>query len=115
MPTETPLHDATPLDSTPLDSTFPDAADEHRIPRLVRGVRMREDAVRGGWVLLAPEKVFKLDQSGREIMSLVNGERSVAEIIDTLVERFDADRAVIATDVAQYFSGLSVRQVIEFS
>lgn len=110
MPTDPPLHD-----SIPQDSTSHDSAEEHRIPKLVRGVRMREDAVRGGWVLLAPEKVFKLDQSGREIMSLVNGERSVAQIIDILVERFDADRAVIAADVAHYFNGLSVRQVIEFS
>jgi len=33
-------------------------------PRLPRGVRLREDRVRGRWVLLAPERIFEIDCPG---------------------------------------------------
>lgn len=85
-----------------------------RVPALSRGVRMREDKARGGWVLLAPERVFKLDDIGRAVLDYTDGVRSEAEIIDLLAARYSADRAQIASDVAQFFDGLSQRRVLEF-
>jgi len=40
-------------------------------PRLPRGVRLVHNEAQGGWVLLAPERVFKADAIAAEVMRLV--------------------------------------------
>jgi pyrroloquinoline quinone biosynthesis protein D len=69
------------------------------VPAFNRGFRLRHDDVRGAWVVLAPERLFMLDGPASEVMQLVDGARSLDEIVDTLAARFDAPREVIATDV----------------
>ena len=44
------------------------------IPRLPRGVKVRRDETRGGWVLLAPERAVKLDDIGAAIVCTLQGE-----------------------------------------
>lgn len=69
-------------------------------PAFNRGFRLRHDAVRDAWVILAPERLMLLDAPGVEVLRLVDGVRTVGEIVDVLAARFDAPRGVIATDVA---------------
>ena len=73
-------------------------ADDAR-PRLPRGVRLREDKVRDRWVLLAPERVVKVNPIAVEILKLVDGKRTLGGIIDDLAARFAAPREVLTTDV----------------
>ena len=47
--------------------------DPAAIPALPRGVRLHHDRVRGGWVLLAPERAVTLDTIAHAILSEVDG------------------------------------------
>ncbi|GAC1347544.1 MAG: pyrroloquinoline quinone biosynthesis peptide chaperone PqqD [Acetobacteraceae bacterium] len=75
-------------------------------PTLNRGFRLRYDDVRGAWVVLAPERLFLLDESAAEVMQLVDGARTIDGIVDALAIRYDAPRAQIAGDVAAMLQDL---------
>ncbi|TAM11164.1 MAG: pyrroloquinoline quinone biosynthesis peptide chaperone PqqD [Nevskiaceae bacterium] len=90
----------------------PSAVTEAAVPRLGVGVRLHHDAVRDTWGLLAPERLFKLDAQATEIMKLVDGQRSVAGIVDSLVVRYHAPRDVIARDVCAMLQGLADKNVV---
>lgn len=57
-------------------------------PHLARQVRMEWDPVREQQVLLAPEGVLVLNQTGATILSLCDGERTVVEIVEELRGRY---------------------------
>ncbi len=61
-------------------------------PRLPRGVRLKHDEVRGEWVLLAPERMLKLNPVSVEILKRCTGDASLAEIVDDLAKAFAAPR-----------------------
>ena len=82
-------------------------------PRLPRGVRLVHNEAQGGWVLLAPERVFKADPIAAEIVKRCTGEASVAEIVDDLAKTFNAPRERIMTDVSAMLTGLADKQLIE--
>jgi pyrroloquinoline quinone biosynthesis protein D len=82
-------------------------------PRLARGVRLRADAVRGGFVLLAPERVLTTNATALEVLKRCDGVRSVPAIVDDLAQTFSADRARIAADVAALLAGLAAKRMIE--
>ncbi|RKR06670.1 pyrroloquinoline quinone biosynthesis protein D [Kushneria sinocarnis] len=86
---------------------------EATVVRLPRGVRLRHDQARGGWVLLAPERVFQLDAIAHAVVERVDGERSVAGIIDDLAISFDAERQRIHDDVLALFRSLIDKGVME--
>jgi pyrroloquinoline quinone biosynthesis protein D len=86
--------------------------DEAR-PRLPRGVRLREDKVRSRWVLLAPERVVKLNPIAVEILKLCDGSRSLGTIVGDLAQRFNADPARVGTDVRALLASLSEKRMAE--
>jgi coenzyme PQQ biosynthesis protein PqqD len=51
-------------------------------------VRLTHNEAQGGWVLLAPERVFKADQIAVEIIKRCTGEATFGEIIDDLAKTF---------------------------
>ena len=53
-------------------------------PHLARQVRLEWDPVREQQVLLAPEGVLVLNQTGATILGLCDGERTVVEIVEKL-------------------------------
>ena len=83
------------------------------IPVLPRGVRLHEDRVRGGWVLLAPERALQLDDVGRAILSEVDGTRTLDAIAGTLADRYAAPKEAILTDSIEYLADLRVRRIVE--
>lgn len=83
------------------------------VPRLPRGVKLRFDEVRGKHVLLAPERAFGLDEVAVSVVELVDGKRSVGDIIDILAERYREAREVIAGDVVAMLDDLAAKRVIE--
>src|SRR6266436_7284959 len=74
-------------------SILPDAR-----PRLPRGVRLVHNEAQGGWVLLAPERVFKADAIAVEIVKRCTGEATFGEIVDDLAKTFAAPRERILAD-----------------
>ena len=50
-------------------------------PRLPRGVRLVHNEAQGGWMLLAPERVFKADQIAAEVVRRCTGEASFSAIV----------------------------------
>jgi pyrroloquinoline quinone biosynthesis protein D len=83
------------------------------IPRLPRGVRLRHDRVRGGWVLLAPERAVGLDAIGHAILSEIDGTSSFGEIVAALAARFEAPPEEIAADSRTLLAGLMNRRMLE--
>ena len=87
-------------------------ADESR-PRLPRGVRLREDKVRARWVLLAPERIVKVNPIAVEILRLCDGARTLGEIVADLAQRFKADPERIASDVRALLASLAEKRMVE--
>jgi len=81
-------------------------------PRLPRGVRLKHDAARGQWVILAPERMFVLDDTAVEIMKAVDGEADVAAIVAGLAARFQAPRPVILADVVKLLQDFADKGVV---
>jgi pyrroloquinoline quinone biosynthesis protein D len=86
---------------------------EQAVPSFNRGFRLRYDEVRAAWVVLAPERLFMLDEPAAEVLKLVDGNRSVAMIVDALAERFAAPRTEIAGDVDAMLKDLAAKGAIK--
>jgi pyrroloquinoline quinone biosynthesis protein D len=82
-------------------------------PRLPRGVRLVHNEAQGGWVLLAPERVFKPDPIALEILKRCTGDATLQEIVDDLTVTFKAPRERIATDVTTMLRGLADKKLLE--
>ena len=83
-------------------------------PRLPRGVRLVHNEAQGGWVLLAPERVFKADAIAVEILKRCTGEASVDAIVDDLAKAFaGAPRDRIHADVVKLIGGLADKKLLE--
>ncbi|MBC7802166.1 MAG: pyrroloquinoline quinone biosynthesis peptide chaperone PqqD [Gemmatimonadaceae bacterium] len=82
------------------------------VPAFNRGFRLRHDPVRQAWVVLAPERLFLLDEPAVEILKLVDGVRSVPAIVDALAIRYDAPREAIAADVEAMLRDLADKGAI---
>ena len=86
------------------------------VPSLWRLARVDFDPVRARPVLLYPEGTVLLNDTGADILRLVDGKRTVAEIAALLRERYNAeggaDAAEILADVTAYLSGLEARELI---
>jgi pyrroloquinoline quinone biosynthesis protein D len=85
-------------------------------PRLPRGVRLVHNEAQGGWVLLAPERVFKADAIAHEILKRCTGEASVEQIVDDLAKAFaGAPRDRIHADVVKLIGGLADKKLLELA
>jgi pyrroloquinoline quinone biosynthesis protein D len=89
-------------------SVSPDAR-----PHLPRGVRLVHNEAQGGWVLLAPERVFKADQIAAEVIKRCTGEASFEAIVDDLATSFAAPRDRVEADVAALLRGLADKKLLE--
>ena len=76
-------------------------------------VKFRFDEKRQAWIVLAPERLLLPDEQAVEILKLVDGERSVDEVIDALAAQFDAPRAEIAGDVQAMLQDLIDKKVLQ--
>jgi pyrroloquinoline quinone biosynthesis protein D len=82
-------------------------------PRLPRGVRLVHNEAQGGWVLLAPERVFKADAVAAEIVKRCTGEATIAAIVDDLAKTFNAPREQILADVTVMLRSLADKKLLE--
>jgi pyrroloquinoline quinone biosynthesis protein D len=82
-------------------------------PRLPRGVRLVHNEAQGGWVLLAPERVFKADAIAAEVVKRCTGEATFAAIVEDLAQAFAAPRERIVADVTALLRGLADKRLLE--
>ncbi len=79
-------------------------------PHLARQVRLEWDPVRERQVLLAPEGVLVLNQTGATILGLCDGERTVVEIVEELRGRYNR---VADDEVREFLSRLVAKRLVE--
>ena len=79
------------------------------VPALWRLARIDFDPVRQQRVLLYPEGVVLLNDTGAAILDLCDGCRSVADIASVLRERYHCD---VTSDVIEYLSRLVERELV---
>ncbi len=79
-------------------------------PSLWRLARLEFDAVRDRPVLLYPEGVVFLNETGMAILELCDGRRTIGEIAAILGARYESD---VADDVAEYVGDLARRELID--
>jgi pyrroloquinoline quinone biosynthesis protein D len=82
-------------------------------PRLPHGVRLVHNETHGGWVLLAPERVFKADAIAAEILKRCTGDATVSAIVDDLAKTYSAPRERILADVSELLRRLAERRLLE--
>jgi pyrroloquinoline quinone biosynthesis protein D len=82
-------------------------------PKLSSGVRLSEDRVRGGFNLLAPEHVLRVNASSAAILNLCDGVRRVGDIADLLAAEYEVDRSRIERDTIALIKDLSSRRMVE--
>ena len=83
-------------------------------PRLPRGVRLSYNEAQGGWVLNAPERVFKANPIALEILKRCTGDATFEAIVDDLATTFGAPRERVSTDVAGLLKYLADNRYLEF-
>jgi pyrroloquinoline quinone biosynthesis protein D len=82
-------------------------------PRLPHGVRLVESVAHGGWVLLAPERVFKADAIAVEIIRRCDGETTLTAIVDNLMGAYSAPRDRVLADTTALLRGLADKKLLE--
>lgn len=97
------MTDAPPQNAIPADAR----------PRLPRGVRLVNSEAHGGWVLLAPERIFKADAIAAEVLKRCTGEASFAAIVEDLAATYEAPRERIETDVTTLLRALADKRLLE--
>ncbi|AWM28442.1 pyrroloquinoline quinone biosynthesis peptide chaperone PqqD [Sinorhizobium fredii] len=83
------------------------------VVKLARGVRLREDAVRGQTVLLAPERAMALDDIAVRIVEALDGRRSLDRIAGDFAAEFETPFEQIASDVQSFAHELAIRRMLE--
>ena len=79
-------------------------------PRLVDGVRLQYDDVRGEHLLLVPEGAVRLNQTAVHVLELCDGQRSLEEIAAALSERYAG--ADVTDDVRELIGGMGARGLV---
>ena len=87
--------------------------DENIIPKFPKHVKFRFNKARKEWVILAPERLVKLDPIAVEILQLVDGEKTVKIIASELSKKFNAPEETILTDVKEMLQDLSDKGFIQ--
>jgi pyrroloquinoline quinone biosynthesis protein D len=81
-------------------------------PTLSPHVRMTFDRVREQHVLLGPEAVSVLNPTGTAILELCDGQRTVAEVVQELSDRYDH---AVGDEVREFLARLAARGYVELA
>lgn len=65
--------------------------DVNAVPRLRPGLRVKFDGTRNSTLLLMPECTVKLNASAAEIITLIDGARTIKQIVSLLEDKFAAE------------------------
>jgi pyrroloquinoline quinone biosynthesis protein D len=81
-------------------------------PALARKARLRWDARRDAWMLLAPERGIALSASAAAILKLCDGERSAEAIAAQLAAESGADVETVRRDVAAFLEEMRKKSLV---
>jgi len=82
-------------------------------PALPNHIKLRHDAGRGRWHVLAPERVFEPDPIAVEILKKCDGKISVEAIATALAKEYNAPVQEILTDTISMLQELSDKGVVQ--
>ena len=82
-------------------------------PALPRHIKLRHDAGRGRWVILAPERVFNPDDIAVSVIKMCDGQRDVSAITAALSVEYNAPADQILGDVIEMLQDLSDKGVVK--
>ncbi len=82
-------------------------------PALPPHIKLRHDAGRGRWHVLAPERVFEPDPIAIEILKRCDGQTSVEEIATELAKDYNAPLQEILSDTISMLQELSDKGVVK--
>jgi len=82
-------------------------------PAMPRYIKMRHDAGRDRWIILAPERVFNPDDTAVAVLKLCDGQRTVSEIAATLAAEYQAPLDVITDDIQSMLQDLADKGVVK--
>lgn len=83
------------------------------VPHIRPGFRLQFEPAQGCRVLLYPEGMVKLNDSAGEILALVDGERSVADLVENLSDRFP-DVPGIEQDILEFLENAHAEHWIAY-
>jgi pyrroloquinoline quinone biosynthesis protein D len=81
--------------------------DQQTRPYMPSYLKLRHDAGRGRWVLLAPERILTPDQTAVAVLKLCDGKTTVEDIAKALATEYSAPVEVIRADVQELLQGLA--------
>jgi pyrroloquinoline quinone biosynthesis protein D len=81
-------------------------------PSLPKHIKLRHDAGRGRWIILAPERVFEPDDVAVEVLKLCDGQRTVQDIAVQLAKDYSAPIGEIQGDIVQMVQDLADKGVL---
>lgn len=96
-------------EATPRQRVIIDDSSKLAMPR---HVKMRHDAGRGRWIILAPERLFDPDEIAVEVLKLCDGERSVGDIVTVMAKEYNAPEDQIRVDIIAMLQDLSDKGVL---
>lgn len=80
--------------------------------QMPRHIKMRHDAARDRWIILAPERVFNPDETAVAVLKLCNGETSVGDIANQLAAEYQAPVDVVTADIISMLQELADKGVV---
>jgi len=81
-------------------------------PYLPRHIKLRQDAARGGWTILAPERVFTPDEIAVAVLRLCDGNHTVDAIARELSTAYNAPVDDIRGDIVAMLQDLADKGVV---
>lgn len=82
-------------------------------PTIPRYIKLRHDAGRGRWVILAPERVFNPDDTAVSVLQKCDGNRTVTDVVALLAAEYNAPAAEISADVVAMLQDLADKGVVK--
>ena len=82
-------------------------------PALPAHIKLRHDASRGRWHVLAPERVFEPDPIAIEILKRCDGATTVEAIANELAKDYNAPLQEILSDTISMLQELSDKGVVK--
>ena len=82
-------------------------------PKISARARLQTDKLTGKPVLLYPEGALILNATGQAVVSLCNGESTLAEIESALASRYHTSVKAISPQIAEYLNRLRARNLLE--
>jgi pyrroloquinoline quinone biosynthesis protein D len=82
-------------------------------PTLPPHIKLRHDAGRGKWLVLAPERVFEPDEIAVAVLKLCDGARSVDDIASELAREYSAPKEEIVADIVSMLQDLADKGVVK--